>query len=172
MFYFSRGEQAALLLLAALLLGGAGVLVYARGQHSAYASASDPVFVPAAAQATVPETAGAAPDPTPPAPPGETGPVPSRNIRALTDRPSPRHDSLRKPSNGRPPAALIPLNTATVDELDRLPGIGPVLAKRMVDYRERRRREGHRGFESKDELLNVSGIGPKRYAGIRDLVTL
>jgi competence protein ComEA len=67
---------------------------------------------------------------------------------------------------------LISLNTASQQELDRLPGIGPVIAERIVAYREQRRREGHRGFESRDELLNVSGIGPKRYAAIRDLVSL
>jgi competence protein ComEA len=71
-----------------------------------------------------------------------------------------------------PAAGLISLNTASQQELERLPGIGPVLAERIVAHREQRRREGHRGFESKDELLNVAGIGPKRYAAIRDLVSL
>jgi competence protein ComEA len=56
--------------------------------------------------------------------------------------------------------------------LDALPGIGPVLAQRIIAYREQRKREGHRGFESKDELLNVPGIGPKRYTAVRALVSL
>jgi competence protein ComEA len=66
----------------------------------------------------------------------------------------------------------ISLNTASQKELEALPGIGPVLAQRIIAYREQRKREGHRGFESKDELLNVPGIGPKRYTAVRDLVSL
>jgi competence protein ComEA len=71
-----------------------------------------------------------------------------------------------------PKAGLISLNTASQKELETLPGIGPVYAGRIIAYREQRKREGRRGFEAKDELLNVPGIGPKRYAAIRDLVTL
>jgi len=61
---------------------------------------------------------------------------------------------------------LLDLNTATVEELDqKLPGIGPALAQRIVDYRERTG-----GFRAVEELLEVSGIGEKRYAEIKDLV--
>jgi competence protein ComEA len=59
----------------------------------------------------------------------------------------------------------INLNTATLAELDSLPGIGPVLAQRIIDYREE-----HGPFQSVDELLNVKGIGSELLEKIRDLV--
>ncbi|MFA5536486.1 MAG: helix-hairpin-helix domain-containing protein [Bacillota bacterium] len=60
----------------------------------------------------------------------------------------------------------INLNTATKDELTKLPGIGPTLAQRVVDYREK-----NGFFSSVDELKQVSGIGDKKFAEIEDLVT-
>jgi competence ComEA-like helix-hairpin-helix protein len=61
----------------------------------------------------------------------------------------------------------IDLNAASIAELVRLPGIGEVLAGRIIAYREE-----HGGFTSIDELLAVSGIGPKVLEGIREQVTI
>ena len=58
------------------------------------------------------------------------------------------------------------LNSATVAELDALPGVGPVLAQRIVDHRE----QGP--FASVDELDDVPGIGPARAAELAELVTV
>lgn len=66
---------------------------------------------------------------------------------------------------GAGPAAPVPLNTATVDQLDALPGVGPVLAQHIVDYRAQ-----HGGFRSVDELREVNGIGERRFADLRNLV--
>ncbi|MFD5816132.1 ComEA family DNA-binding protein [Streptomyces sp. NPDC127038] len=66
---------------------------------------------------------------------------------------------------GAVPAAPIPLNTATVDQFDSLPGVGPVLARHIIDYRT-----AHGGFRSVDELREVSGIGDRRFADLRNLV--
>ncbi|MEU1510621.1 ComEA family DNA-binding protein [Streptomyces sp. NPDC005811] len=66
---------------------------------------------------------------------------------------------------GPGPAAPVSLNTATVEQLDTLPGVGPVLARHIVDHRTR-----HGGFRSVDELREVDGIGERRYADLRDLV--
>lgn len=66
---------------------------------------------------------------------------------------------------GAGPAAPVPLNTATVDQLDTLPGVGPVLAQHIVDYRTQ-----HGGFRSVDELREVNGIGERRFADLRNLV--
>ncbi|OMI88982.1 DNA-binding protein [Streptomyces sp. M1013] len=63
------------------------------------------------------------------------------------------------------PAAPVSLNTATTDQLDTLPGVGPVLAQHIIDYRTQ-----HGGFRSVDELREVNGIGERRFADLRDLV--
>jgi competence protein ComEA len=56
---------------------------------------------------------------------------------------------------GGPAAALLDLNSADEGDLDELPGIGPVLAGRIVEWREQ-----HGRFRSVDELAEVEGIGP------------
>ncbi|MEU0580199.1 ComEA family DNA-binding protein [Streptomyces griseoincarnatus] len=63
------------------------------------------------------------------------------------------------------PTTPVSLSTATVDQLDTLPGVGPVLAQHIVDYRTR-----NGGFRSVDELREVNGIGDRRFADLRDLV--
>ncbi|MFD7699747.1 helix-hairpin-helix domain-containing protein [Streptomyces caelestis] len=66
---------------------------------------------------------------------------------------------------GAGPTAPVSLNTATPDQLDALPGVGPVLARHIVDYRTR-----SGGFRSVDELREVNGIGDRRFADLRNLV--
>jgi len=60
---------------------------------------------------------------------------------------------------------LINLNTASLEELDKLPGIGPALAGRIIDYRSK-----NNGFVSVEEIKLVSGIGDKVYENIKDLI--
>ncbi|MGW2383046.1 helix-hairpin-helix domain-containing protein [Streptomyces sp. NPDC001658] len=69
------------------------------------------------------------------------------------------------PATGLAPTAPVSLNTATVDQLDTLPGVGPVLAQHIIDYRTQ-----HGGFRSVDELREVNGIGDRRFADLRNLV--
>ncbi|MGW0787294.1 helix-hairpin-helix domain-containing protein [Streptomyces sp. NPDC002911] len=63
------------------------------------------------------------------------------------------------------PAAPVSLGTATVEQLETLPGVGPVLAQHIVDYRTE-----HGGYRSVDELREVNGIGDRRFADLRPLV--
>ncbi|WSC69375.1 ComEA family DNA-binding protein [Streptomyces sp. NBC_00121] len=59
----------------------------------------------------------------------------------------------------------VSLNSATVEQLDTLPGVGPVLAQHIVDYRTQ-----HGGFRSVGELREVNGIGDRRFADLQPLV--
>ncbi|MGE5249690.1 MAG: helix-hairpin-helix domain-containing protein [Bacteroidota bacterium] len=65
------------------------------------------------------------------------------------------------------PSELVNINTATLEELDRLPGIGPTTAQKIVDYRTQ-----HGPFQRIEDLMNVSGIGPSTFDGLKDLITV
>ena len=62
-------------------------------------------------------------------------------------------------------AGPVHLNVATLEQLDALPGVGPVTAQKILDYRDK-----HGAFGSVDELDAISGIGPARLDQLRDLV--
>jgi competence protein ComEA len=62
-------------------------------------------------------------------------------------------------------AAPVQLSTATLEQLDSLPGVGPVTAQKILDYRQK-----HGAFQSVDELDAVPGIGPKRLEQLHELV--
>jgi competence protein ComEA len=64
-------------------------------------------------------------------------------------------------------SSLISLNQASSSQLEDLPGVGPALAGRIVDWRT-----ANGGFKAKEDLLNVAGIGDKLFASVKDLVTL
>jgi competence protein ComEA len=71
------------------------------------------------------------------------------------------------PSGAVEPAGPVDLNSATADQLDALPGIGPSIAAAIVEHRER-----NGPFGAVDELLDVPGIGDAKLAQLRDLVTV
>jgi competence protein ComEA len=68
-------------------------------------------------------------------------------------------------SGAAPAAGPIHLNTATVEQLDELPGVGPITAQKIIDYREQ-----HGAFSSVDDLDAIPGIGPARLEQLRELV--
>lgn len=63
------------------------------------------------------------------------------------------------------PSAPLDLNSATAEQLDALPGIGPVTAQKIIDYRQT-----HGAFHHVDELQGVPGIGPSKVAQLKGLV--
>ena len=63
------------------------------------------------------------------------------------------------------PSGPVHLNTATEADLDALPGVGPVTAQKILDYRQQ-----HGAFGNVDELDAIPGIGPKRLDQLRELV--
>lgn len=66
-----------------------------------------------------------------------------------------------------PSGPVININTASSTELEKLPGIGPKKAQTIIDYRT-----SHGGFKSKEEIVNVKGIGPKTYEKLQNQITV
>lgn len=70
-------------------------------------------------------------------------------------------------SNNQSASSKININTATSSQLDTLPGIGPVYAQNIIDYRN-----ANGGFKGIEDIKNVSGIGDKRFDSIKDMITI
>jgi len=105
--------------------------------------------------------------------------VPSRNIAASgrsialvasggfgrkssTNMQSSGSDKLRTPGEG-----VVHINSADITELQRLPGVGPSTAQKISDYRSQ-----SGGFKTPEQIMDVKGIGPKKYEKMRPFVTL
>lgn len=71
------------------------------------------------------------------------------------------------PRHGETETGKVDVNTATASELEALPGIGPTLAQRIVDYRKE-----NGPFETLEELMEVSGIGESKLEALRDYASV
>jgi competence ComEA-like helix-hairpin-helix protein len=150
---YSRAQLRLLLVLAAILLVGLGVREWRAG---------------------FPDTAGRlerfdheeALPPLAASPRGEAGPSPDTPAKGSRASSFSRLEAREAPPPIADPRPLD-LNRATVAELARLPGVGPGLAQRILEERERRGR-----FDSPDALRQIMGVGPKKLAALRDLVTV
>ena len=149
---YSRPQLKLLLLLAAVFLVGVGVREWRMGFPDAAARLErfdhedpPPPIPPAPRPRSAPRWGAARPEPTAPA-------------RAL--------QPPRTGATAAPPAQIadtrpLDLNHASADEISRLPGVGPSLARRIVEERDRRGR-----FESSDSLRGILGMGPKKLAAL------
>lgn len=88
---------------------------------------------------------------------GEQVIVPARGAAAVA--------TAAAPAAGSSPSAPLDLNSATLEQLENLPGIGPVTAQKILDYRQQ-----HGAFHSVAELQGVPGIGPAHMAQLKGLV--
>jgi|RhiMetdeSRZDD1v2_1073273.scaffolds.fasta_scaffold3392931_1 competence protein ComEA len=92
-----------------------------------------------------------------------TGPSGNPLAQSSSQSQSSQSSSPAQPSA----AAPLNLNTATVTELAKLPGIGPAVAARIVEHRQK-----NGGFKKIEELMNVKGIGEKTFLKLKSLVTV
>ena len=69
--------------------------------------------------------------------------------------------------DARPAVAPVNLNTATAAELEKLPGVGPSLASRIIEYRTK-----NGGFKKVEDLMNVQGIGEKSFLKLKPQITV
>ncbi len=70
-------------------------------------------------------------------------------------------------AGGTTPGALININTASLEELDALDGVGPSTAQKIIDYRTE-----NGGFKTIDEIKEVPGIGDAKFAAMKDQITV
>ncbi len=149
---YSRPQLSLLLLVAVALLGGLVVREWRAGFPEAAAR------VEAFDRDETPALLG----PVPLGSPRPSRPPPSPLTRPM---PAPRPGSIAQMEPVADPRPLD-LNTATAEQIARLPGVGPGLARRIVEERQRRGR-----FDGPEGLRSVLGVGSRKLAALRDLVT-
>ena len=142
MFDFSRTEIRVILFLVFLLLVGSGMTLYKRSR--ANQSVDIVSVIEKSTQARKKSTLNRQAD------------------RGVVEPAGKNEDKIER---GTDSSSRIDINTAGAYELEGLPGIGPVLARRIIEYREK-----HGGFKSIGELIEVNGIGDEKLETIGDHV--
>lgn len=98
---------------------------------------------------------------------GELLYVPAQGEATPTNVPVAATTSARGTPTLKPPSGKINLNTATLAELDTLPGIGPAIAQRIIEYRQQ-----NGAFTKIEDVKKVRGIGDAMFEQIKDLITV
>ncbi|MBM3143484.1 MAG: ComEA family DNA-binding protein [Chloroflexi bacterium] len=98
---------------------------------------------------------------------GDQVQVPARRASATPSKPDPTQPTGDQPSGEETTFAIININTATQEELETLPGIGPVTAEKIIEYRL-----ANGDFTRIEDIQKVSGIGPVTFEKIKDLITV
>ncbi len=129
--------------------------VYAAADAAFAAAASDTVAV---ASAAPPAVAGAS---------GPDGPAATADSTAAQIADAAVETAAAPRRSGKAPPVATNLNTASAEQLQRLPGIGPALAARVVEHRR-----AHGPFRHPDEIVEVKGIGEKKLETLRPWVHL
>jgi len=76
-------------------------------------------------------------------------------------------EQAASPAANNAASALVNINTATPDQLGALPGIGPKMASRIVEFRQK-----NGGFKKIEDLMQIQGIGEKNFLKLKPLVTV
>ncbi len=105
-------------------------------------------------QIDVPYQSGAGPSSSSSLPPSNSNPFPFTVISST-------------PTANPAAADLVNINTATLQELDALPGIGPTTAQNIITYRQQ-----HGPFQHIEDIMNVPGIGPATFDRLSSLITV
>jgi comEA protein len=94
-------------------------------------------------------------------------PTPHVRLTRMQEPAPPQPDAPSSASSNSAKGGIVNLNTASVAELEELPGIGPSTAARIVEYRQK-----NGSFKKVEDLMNIRGIGEKSFLKLKPLITI
>lgn len=93
--------------------------------------------------------------------------IPTKEIALQETPPAQTETSDKKPESGKKSGDVVNINTADENELQKIRGVGPAIAKRIVDYREQNGK-----FQTIEDIKKVRGIGDKTFEKMKDKITI